>query len=69
MRTVKFLKSGEVTWTSKSGKTECRRYVRAGTEMTLRVVKRDGEYELWGGNWSILVPASVVRIKQREQQP
>ena len=63
MKTVKFLKSGEVTWTSKSGKTECRRYVRAGMKMTLRVVEREGEYELWDGNWSILVPADVVRIE------
>ena len=63
MRTVTFLKSGEVTWTSRSGKTECRRYIRAGTELTLRVVERDGEYELWDGDWSILVPASVVRIE------
>lgn len=63
MRTVTFLKSGEVIWTSKSGKTECRRYIRAGTELTLRVVKREGEYELWDGDWSILVPASVVQIE------
>lgn len=63
MKSVKFLKSGEVTWTSKSGKTECRRYVRAGTEMALRVVEREEGYELWDGNWSILVPANVVRIE------
>ena len=35
----------------------------AGTEMTLRVVERKDEYELWDGNWSILVPADVVRIE------
>jgi len=63
MKSVTFLKSGEVTWSSKSGKTECRRYVRAGTEMTLGVVEREDGYELWDGDWSILVPASVVRIE------
>jgi len=63
MRTVTFLKSGEVTWTSKSGKTECRRHIRAGAKLDLRVVEREGEYELWDGNWSILVPADVVRIE------
>ena len=63
MTTVKSLKSGEVTWTSKSGKTKRRCYIRAGTELNLRVVEHEGEYELWDGNWSILVPANVVRIE------
>jgi len=63
MTTVKFLKSGEVTWTSKSGKTEHRCYIRAGTKLNLRVVERNSEYELWDGDWSTLVPASVVRIE------
>jgi len=62
MRTVTFLQSGEVTWTSMSGKTEHRRYIPAGTELILRVVEVEGGYELWDGNWSIVVPVDLVRI-------
>jgi hypothetical protein len=68
MRTVTFLKGGNVTWVSKSGKTERRRYIHAGTELTLRVVERNGEYELWDGNWSIVVPVDVVRIVSNPEQ-
>jgi len=60
---VTFLKSGTVTWTSKSGKTEKRCYIDAGTTLDLRVEKNDGGYELWDGNWSILVPTDTVCIE------
>jgi len=67
MKTVTFLMGGDVTWTSQSGGTERRRHIPAGTKMRLRVVKREseyeGEYELWDGRWSILVPSNVVRIE------
>ena len=42
--------------------TERRRYVRAATELTLRVVEREDD-RLSDGNWSIFVPANVVRIE------
>ena len=63
MKTVTFLMGGDVTWTSQSGGTERRRHIPAGTKMRLRVVKGEGEYELWDGHWSILVPSNVVRIE------
>ena len=59
---VTFLKSGGVTWVSKSGKTECRRYIRAGTKMELKVGETEGDsIEFWDGNWSVLIPAKNVR--------
>ena len=63
MKTVTFLTGGDVTWISKSGRTEHRRHIPAGTKMRLRVVKGEGEYELWDGRSSILVPSNVVRIE------
>jgi len=59
---VEFLKTGDVTWVSKSGKAEERRHVTAGDRMQLRVIPTGDGYELWDGRWSVLMPADSVRI-------
>jgi len=59
---VEFLKTGDVTWASKSGKAEERRHVTAGDRMQLRVVPTGDGYELWDEKWSVLMPADAVRI-------
>ena len=71
MQNVTFLKTGDATWASRSGKTERRRHIEAGDTQILRVERPEdgpGEYELWDGNWSIRVPASVVRIEDGTDQ-
>jgi len=60
---VTFLKSGEVTWVSKSGKSQDRQYVSKGTEMSLKVESDyGGNVELWDGNWSIIMPANNIKV-------
>jgi hypothetical protein len=58
---VAFLVAGEITWVSKSGK-ERRRYVQKGDRLHVRVVQQADDYELWDGNWSVLMPAKNVKI-------
>ena len=58
---IEFLATGEITWVSKSG-TERRRYVQKGDRLYVRIVKQADDYELWDGNWSVLMPAKRVRI-------
>jgi len=60
--TVEFLKTGDITWASRSGKIEERRHVAAGDRMQLRVIPTGDGYELWDGRWSVLMPADSVRI-------
>jgi len=60
--TVEFLKTGDITWASRSGRTEERRHVTTGDRLQLRVVPTGDEYELWDGKWSVLMPADAVRV-------
>lgn len=60
---VTFLGSGEVTWETPSGRFRSRRYVKKGTKMTLMVEKHfSGEWEMWDGGWSIIMPVENVKI-------
>jgi hypothetical protein len=62
---VTFLKSGQVTWTSKSGKRTKRERIIGGASRSLRVEphSKTGGWELWDGNWSIIMPEENVRIQ------
>jgi hypothetical protein len=59
---VEFLVSGEITWVNRSGTKEVRQCVRAGDRMTLAVVHRGEDCELFDGSYSILIPADRIRI-------
>lgn len=59
---VEFLKSGQVTWTSRGGKREKRARIVAGTILDLRVEDQGDDWELWDGNYSILMPKDSVTI-------
>ena len=58
---IEFLKTGYITWVSKSGKTETRQHVKAGHRMMARVVHTEHGTELWDGNWSVLMPADAIK--------
>ena len=61
---ITFLKSGEVTWASKSGKNSARTFIRKGTKMTLGVeFTNGGNLELWDGSWSILMAPENVKVE------
>ena len=61
---ITFLKSGEVTWTSKSGKNSARTFIRKGTKMTLRIeMTNGGNLELWDGSWSIIMSPEKVKVE------
>jgi hypothetical protein len=64
---VTFLKSGEVTWASRGGRHEKRDYISAGTTLRLRVERHGDKWELWDGDWSILVPADVVQVEKEQR--
>jgi hypothetical protein len=67
---ITFLKSGSVTWASRSGKTEEQRYISKGDKMLLTVKPHEegdvlselNVVELWDGKWSILMPLENVKI-------
>lgn len=61
---IEFLVSGEITWTSPSGKRTVGRRVNKGDRLRVRVVKHElpGTYELFDGKWSILIEASKFRL-------
>lgn len=66
---VTFLKTGEVTWVSKSGKTENRQHVRSGSSLIAsNVTKNMGHFEIWQGGWSILMNHQNVRISPLPHQ-
>ena len=58
---VEFLATGDITWVSKSN-LERRKHVHKGDRLHVRVVQQADDYELWDGNWSVLMPAKNVRI-------
>jgi len=58
---IEFLATGVITWVSKSG-IECRRHVRRGDRLRVRIAKQADSYELWDGRWSVLMPAKNIRI-------
>ena len=53
---VEFLATGDITWVSKWN-LERRKHVHKGDRLHVRVVQQGDDYELWDGNWSVLMPA------------
>ncbi len=60
---VEFLGSGEVTWETPNGKSSARRRIEKGTRMILMAERHfTGNWELWDGESSIIVPPEMVRV-------
>lgn len=65
LKQVEFLVTGDVTWTSRSGKSQVRKRIKKGDKIALRVTDSPdspGNLELWDGNWSIVMSPDDVRI-------
>ncbi len=59
---IEFLATGEITWGNRSGTKEQRKHVQKGDRLQVRVVQQGDNYELWDGNWSVLMPAKNIKI-------
>jgi hypothetical protein len=63
-RLFQFLRGGTVTWTSRSGVTERREVIAPLAILELKATDWPNDpkhcYELWDGNWSIVMDKTVV---------